>query len=429
MSSEGSLLGLALQTAKGTPNTTDGDFHYFLYSQSSVAPANVTVPLETEVGGGAMLRDVKKMGVMSGGALEFTPRPSILGYLLKGALGSVVTDRVYVGPLDGSTVLYSGGLIKAPIQAATLSVQASGAATGNVVITGTGGAGTDTIALNGTTKVNGTVAFSAITNITLPTVAGITVTITANPATAHRHVFAMPANQFDAPYFTLRSAPGNMWGEQMQDMRASALGLSFKGVDFVRGTTAFSGGLPKKVATTSWAASTKVDGGPQFIAPVSSIELPTGSAAKVSAGAFTAGMVIPMDEQWMVGSYTPDDFEILSRAFALSFTLKISDATLYTKMMYDAAGGADWTADMFREANIKLDLVSDVDVATGIPYSISIKPNMQTGANANVIWSASPIGIRAGRQVMMNVTGIFVASPLATIDPIQVELVNGTASY
>lgn len=341
MSSEGSLLGLAKQVTKGTPITADASFMYFLYNNSSVAPSNITLPIDTEVGGGAMLRDVKKVGVMSGGAMEFIPRPQMIGHLLLGALGNVTSAADGLG---------------------------------------------------------------------------------------YKHTFTLGTNQFAAPYFTLRAAPGNLWGEQLQDQRVSALGLSFRGADFVRATAAFSGGLPTKVATTLWDAATKVDGGPQFIAPVSTIELPTGTAAKVIAGSFMAGMAIPMDEQWVIGSYSPDDFEILSRAFSLSFTMKVSDATLYSKMMYDAAGGSAWTAAMLREAAIKFELVSDTSYDTAKPHKIVVSANGDSGTDANIVWSVAPIGIRAGRQILMNVSGTFIADN-AGGEPITVDLYNDKASY
>lgn len=344
MSSEGSILGLAKQTAKGTPNTTDASFMYFLYTNSAVAPSNVTVPLDTEVGGGAMLRDVKKLGVMSGGAFEFIPRPNMLGHLLLGALGDVSSAIDGAGP-------------------------------------------------------------------------------------GYIHTFKLGTNQFAAPYFTLRSAPGNLWGEQLQDQRVSALGISFRGADLIRASAAFTGGLPTKVATTLWEPLAKVDGGAPLVAPLSTIELPTGTAAKVVSGSFMAGMSIPMDEQWIIGSYSPDDFEIVSRAFSMSFVMKVSDATLYSKMMYDAAGGSAWAADMLREADIKFDLVSDAEYATGKPYQMSVAANAQSGADANVIWSVAPISIRAGRQILMSVTGMFVADPSGTLDPITVTLKNDKVSY
>ena len=326
-SANGTLLGLAKQAAKGTPNVTDNAFTYLLFTQGGVAPNNVVVPLDEEVGGGAMLRDVKKMGVYSGGGIEFIPRPKSLGYLLLGALG-----------LD---------------------------------------------------------------------------TPTANGA-AYTHTFTLPADQFDAPYYTVRSAPGNMWGEQFQDTRVSALALTWRGANFLRGTAAFMGGLPTPVASmAAWNALAAVDNGPQFISPVSAIELPTGSAATVLAGSFAAGMNIPLDQQWVVGKYSPDAMDITNRTFVVSLTMKIADGTLYKKMAYDPAAGNAWAASLMREANFKLTFASDIEADTGTPYSLTIAGNGQSDETANVVWSASPIGVRAGQQVIMSVTGMFLASPTA----------------
>ena len=86
-SANASLFGIAKQVAKGTPNVTDNDFTYLLFNQGGVSPNNVVVPLDEEVGGGAMLRDMKKMGVYSGGGVEMIPRPKSLGHLLLGAAG------------------------------------------------------------------------------------------------------------------------------------------------------------------------------------------------------------------------------------------------------------------------------------------------------------------------------------------------------
>lgn len=340
--SERSYVGLAKQVAKGTPNTTDASFAYILFSEGSAGPQNLVIPLDQEVGGGAMLRSVIKTGVTSLGAFTIIPRPKTLGLFLLGALGEAA----------------------APVE------------------------------------------------------------VPPAPTVLYKHTFTMPTDQFSAPYWTIRSAPGNMWGEQLQDMRLSSLTLSWRAADYLRGAVTFIGGLPTpNVSMVGWDAAAKVDKGPQFIAPVSDIELPTGANAKVLSGAVTMGMQIPMDEQWIVGSYAPEDFDINQRAFSVTLALKVTDATLYNKMSYDPANGAAWTADMFREAAIKLYFASDIKPETGIPYSIDIKANAQTGNNANVVWSATPIALRAGRQVTMAVTGTFVADPLAG-EPITVDLVN-----
>jgi len=40
----------------------------------------------------------------------------------------------------------------------------------------------------------------------------------------------------------------------------------------------------------------------------------------VLSGAMTFGMQIPLDEQWITGSYYPDDFDINNRAFSLTWS-------------------------------------------------------------------------------------------------------------
>jgi hypothetical protein len=330
---------LAKQVSRGTPITADASFKYLLFNEGGISPSSVTVPLDPEVGGGAMLRDVQKMGVISGGQFAFTPRPSTLGKLLMGALGAVTTTGA--GP-------------------------------------------------------------------------------------SYSHAFALPTDQFTAPYYTFRSNPGGLFGEQFQDCRISGLNLTWRGANYLRGSFSVQGGLPAKVATTTWASATYVDGGPQFITPISTIELPTGTAVKVLGGSFTAGLAIPLDEQWIVGSYSPDDFDITSRAFAISMAVKITDGALYSQMAYDPAGGNAWAADVMREARIKMEFLSNAMVTGVIPYSLNIAANGVAGSGGNVVWSAAPIGLRAGRQVIMNITGVFLASSTA---PITVTLVNGDTAY
>ena len=335
---EGSFVGIAKQTAKGTPNVTDADFTYLLFNEGALSPQNIFRETDPEVGGGALSRGVKKLGVTSGGALRFSPRPDSLGWFLLGALGQVAS----VDNTDGS----------------------------------------------------------------------------------YTHTFTLPTDQFDAPYFTGRAAPGNLWGEQYQDMRVSALSLDWAGADFVRGSVGLMGGLPTPVSTAAWSPETYLDAGPQLISPVSTIELPTGTAVKLLRASFSAGMQIPMNEQWIVGSYSPDAFDINRRMFALSMTIKVDDAgVLYKKMAYDPASGSAWAADVFREADLNIELTSDIEAATGTPYSLTIAANGQNAASgaANVYWSVQPLPIRAGGQIVMNVTGIFAAYSSA---PITLTLIN-----
>jgi len=339
---EKSFIGLARQSVKNTPITDDAAFTYMLFTQGSLAPAPVTLPLDPEIGGGALLRDVIKAGIVSGGRLSFIPRPKTLGFAFLGATGSVAT----IDNLDGS----------------------------------------------------------------------------------YTHTFKLSSDQFSAPYWTGRQDTGGLMGEQLQDLRMNSLTLAWRGARFVTGQLGLVGGLPAPVATTTWDALSKVDSGPQFIAPLGSIELPTGTAFKVVGGSFISTMAIPLDEQWIVGSYSPDDFQITQRAFALQMAVKIDSGDLYKQMMYDPQGGSAWVAEVMREADFLLKFDRPIEAASGVPHSFSITANGESGANANVTWTAQPIPLNAGRQIIMSITGTFLADPLAG-DPISLSLTNTTESY
>ena len=94
---------------------------------------------------------------------------------------------------------------------------------------------------------------------------------------------------------------------------------------------------------------------------------------------------------------------------------------------YDGAGGSDWAVAMFREADFLIKFQSDQEADTGVPYSLQIAGNGQTGSDANVVWSVSPINLAAGRQVTAVVTGLFLASPTADA-PVTVTLTNKHAA-
>jgi len=199
--------------------------------------------------------------------------------------------------------------------------------------------------------------------------------------------------------------------------------LAFRAGDYLRGQVSLLGGTPTpNVTTTSWSPATYVDGGPQFLATEQSVEVPTGTNIKVLRGSFTAVNQIPLDEQWIVGSYAPDDFEINQKAYTINLVCKISDETLYNKMSYDPANGSAWVADLFRNGDILLKFESPKEADTGIPYSIDINANGETDSTANIVWSAEPIALRAGRQVLLSVTGVVLA--YSGGEPLTVTVVN-----
>jgi len=341
---EGSYLGLAKQTAFGTEATTG--FKYLLFRRGAFGPNNVVLPLGPEVGGGAFERSVVKVGVTTGGALQFTPRPDTIGDLLLGTLGEC-SDSGTAAPYTHTFTLDS---------------------------------------------VNG---------------------------------------DFTVPYYTYRLQPGGItgWGEIYPDCIVSGFSLDGRAPGFVNGTVAVIGREPKIEGTSGWSPS--IDSGPQFLtAADSDMELPTGTSAKVLAGSFAVANIIPLDQQWIVGADSPGSLDIVHRTAMINLVVKIDDKTLYEQMLYDPASSGDWIASMYKEADFKIYLESDQLAGGSTKHSLTINANGQTEAsgNANVVWTATPLDLIAQRQIVMNVSGMYIASP--TADPtIEVVLVNDVATY
>jgi hypothetical protein len=457
-SAQRSIIGFGKQTAKGTPQVTDGSFNYLLFTRGAAGVQNMTIPLDMEVGGGAMLREVVKTGVTSGGALEFIPRPQSLGLFLMGALGQdTVTGGVCqvetatvtgscTGAGNATVIVTAANLLNSPV---TYSVAlTTGDNTATLVATKirtalaldlnlvdeyiVGGSGANIALTSKLPQANDAALNISIANGTCTglTAAPTSVNTTAGSiagGSAYSHAFTLPTDQFSAPYYTVRYAPGNMWGEQYQDARISMLGLSWRGANFVRGQMAFSGGVPTpNQVTTTWGTS--LDNTPPFITPVSTIEMPNGQNMKVLGGSFQSTMAIPLDEQWIVGSYNPDDFDIVSRAYVLQLAVKVTDNALYNKVVYDGLGAVSaWSAEILKEADFNITFNSAQFVTGTTPYSLKIEGNGGAAGSGNVAWSAQPIGLRAGSQVVMSVTGIFLADATQAI---KLTLTNGqSAAY
>ena len=195
---------------------------YLLFREAAVGVIPSFLPLDAEVGGGAMLRNVVKSASCQAGNLSIIPRPKTLGYHFLGITGAVNSED----GADGS----------------------------------------------------------------------------------FEHTFTI-CDQFETPWYTGRSAPGNLLGEQMPDMRYAGFGLAWRAGRFVEGSMPCRASVFHAGQHGGLGALPKVDGGPQFLAPLGTIELPGGTPAAVTAGAFTAGIAMPTDEQMIVGSYVPQNLQ------------------------------------------------------------------------------------------------------------------------
>jgi hypothetical protein len=248
--------------------------------------------------------------------------------------------------------------------------------------------------------------------------------------TAYTHSFKFSGGQFYAPYYTVRNSPGGMFGQQMPDMRMAALAFDFRARDFVRASAAFLGGTPSNVSTATWDATTYLDDGPQFLTALSSIKSPSDTTWKVLSGSVSLESAIPLEDQWIVGSYSPDDFNITARGISLNMIVKVADdGVLYNKMMLDPAGGSAWVADLLKESDISLKFVSNaiagLNVAVPVPFSFEVKANGSAVAGEeNVVFQVSPLDLIPGRQITMNVVATFLADPSASDSPASIDLIN-----
>lgn len=340
--------GLALQAGKGLPVTNDADFDYTYFSEGTgINPMPIVLPLEQEIGSGPLIRDVAKVGVSSGGAISFVPRPSTIGLFLKGVLGTAVS------------------------------------------------------------------------------------TPGANFVT---HTFKFADDPFDLPYFTLRRRVGALGGADVgTDVRVAQLQFEFAAANFLRANAQFLGAsAPTYVEdTSSWEPDNYRDNTPPFLTCKGAFELPTGTSMRVLRGTVSVVNVMPLDEQFIVGSYAPDDIEVVSRAIVFDMQVK-ADADLYHKMMYDPAKSGTWQPEIMREAVLNLRMETAQEVDAGQPYSLAFQANGKSEASgeANLAWSVEPIALRGNRQVVMRVTGTVLADNSGAANgPFSVTLINGRDNY
>jgi hypothetical protein len=255
---------------------------------------------------------------------------------------------------------------------------------------------------------------------------------TVTSAQYDTHTFKLGADPFDLPYFTLRRRTA-VGGDVAADVRIAGLSFVFQAANFLRASAAFLGvATPEFVADPSaWSASSYLDTTPPLLTCKGALQLPTGQALKALRGSITIGNNMPLDEQRLVGSYTPDDAEVVNRAIAMTFILK-ADATLYEKMMYDASQGGPWTPEILKEASMTMQFQSAGNVAAAQPYQLAFSVNGQNQAagDANVAWSVQPINLQGNRQVTMAITGVVIADSFGAANgPFSAELINGRATY
>lgn len=254
---------------------------------------------------------------------------------------------------------------------------------------------------------------------------------TVTGASYNTHTFKFATDEFDIPYYTMRreSAVG---GEVFPDVRVAALGFQFRAANYLRATMGLLGASePTYASSVSWSPTDYMDSTPPMLTCKGAFELPTGTSLKVLRGSLLINNAMPLQEQMIVGSYTPDDIELTARGVVVSATVKVNKA-LYEKMMYDPAQGGSWQPDILKEADLNIKFQTASDVGGSQPYEVSFHFNgdNQASGTANVAWSVQPVALMGARQVLMQVTGMVLADTTSYADgPFSAQLINDTASY
>lgn len=242
--------------------------------------------------------------------------------------------------------------------------------------------------------------------------------------TGFKHTFSVGTDKLSLPYFTVRQYNPSLagGGEVFPHARIAGLGLNWRAANYLRAQVALMGTVaPIDTDVSDWNPS--VDLGPTFIAPKATIAWPNEASIKIISGAIQLGAAIPLDSQWITGSYTPDAMDIVSRQAAIQLVLKITDLALYKKFSYDPAGGATWVASIMREGGVTLTFESPQTYDTDKPYKLVVSFD---GTGDNVVWAAQPLTIRAGQPVTLAITGTVLGSEDSEVTA---DLYNSTEVY
>lgn len=341
-----SNFGLARQTSRGSVVSNDANFEYFYFSRGDgISPRHQTLPLEQEIGSGPLIRDVSKVGLVTGGESELVPRPNSIGHALMGLLGDVQT-------VDNTT--------------------------------------------------------------------------------HYTHTFKFASDAFETPYYTFRRRVGALGAEIFPDVKFQSLVFDFRGANYLRATLGLVGISEPSYATGASWDLTNMDSTPPFLTCKGSFELPSGQSLKMLRGTLAITNGIPMEEQVIIGSYTPDDAEMVTRAIVIQGLVK-ADRDLYEKMMYNPQQDGTWQPELLYDADmsISFETARNIDGAA-VPYKISFHANGQNQAsgNGNVTWSVQPVALVGNRQVTMNIQGVILADTTSYADgPFSAQLVNSKSSY
>lgn len=241
----------------------------------------------------------------------------------------------------------------------------------------------------------------------------------------YTHTFKInTTDPVDVPYYTAFREVGNAFGEQVDDVRVAALTMDMAATNFVTGDFALAGITPALVTDTSgWTPDP--DDSPRFVACSGAVKVETGdtiTTLPVRAASLTFANGLAVDENFVIGSYYPQDIDVLRRVITVELVVLVKDIALYRKAMYDPAEGSSWLPDVFETSQVEHLTFKTAENIPGqaVPYSLAV-----TVEKAH--WVAAPISLRGTDNVLVRLTGSVVQTDGA--DPITVVLTNETTAY
>jgi hypothetical protein len=178
---------------------------------------------------------------------------------------------------------------------------------------------------------------------------------TVTGANAHRFTFD-PDNSFNLPWISTRTrvpgtTPGSTYGEISYDVKIASYSLTIPAAGLLGSSISFVGRksiYPTAAETEAWvytnvtedSTSAPISGKGTF--KIGGVEYPiTGASIEM-----TNNLTTPQQE-FIVGSYHPDDFVPLSRAVSIRIVYKWDNPDLYKQILTGTTTGTEWDSIPF----------------------------------------------------------------------------------
>lgn len=262
--------------------------------------------------------------------------------------------------------------------------------------------------------------------------------VTTNPsAGVYQHVFTFQTNEINQPWLAARRMlPGrdNVFGNGIigYDNKVNLLRTTVAAASPVEMLLQLMGRVPEMDNhPETWLGNSYEDYRSIPLACNSNFSMPTvdglPSPLPVTQAIIEMGNVTTTPrEEMILGSYFMDDVVTRTRALTVRFVYKWRDAALAQWLFGNQLKATAWSPTPFvtttSGANYAFDILSTAPnniAGTTTPYSLRIRAN-------SVFWQPSPIRMRAGDIITMDVMGTVLYDPAAYTEFI---LTNGTASY